>query len=560
MKKKIVICSNAYPPNFIGGAELIAHNHAKTLKKLGHDVVVFTGDTQVQVFGKRHSLRRDTYDGLTVYRIYLTPQDYQSDFINFTHKKVEEHFKKLLDSFSPDIVHFHNIIGLSVGLIHIAKHKGIKTILTVHDHWGFCHKNTILKRSEEICHDYRCAECMSIIPDEDCKNIPIRMRKDFIAIQLSDVDAFISPSQYLAEAYIRAGIPKEKFNVIWYGINVQQFAHISKTPMNRRIRFTFVGYFGRHKGIHILLNALPFVGNYDLFEVNLVGDGELMADLKQQVKAMGLNDLVKFWGKSNNIEKAYCETDIFILPSIWPENQPVTITEAMASRLPVIASDVGGIPELVKDGKTGYLFEVGNAKDLAQKMSEFILHPDRIKTFGENGYKEIINNTFENQSDKILQVYNEKVLDQVKQPREEMLIACIGKRVNPQCAQTMNSFLNEEQQCIFRFVMSDWVQKDQFRMLKLLWVVDEEINQKDIIIGLTNKLPLLVPEANEKLKNLCRERNCGLYYRDAVEAKACLEYLINNDTERVAMGQNGFKNYYAHGSLYVEGNSPNRTF
>jgi glycosyltransferase involved in cell wall biosynthesis len=494
MKKKIVICSNAYPPNFIGGAELIAHNQAKTLKKLGHDVVVFTGDTQVQVFGKRHSLRRDTYDGLTVYRIYLTPQDYQSDFINFTHKKVEEHFKKLLDSFSPDIVHFHNIIGLSVGLIHIAKHKGIKTILTVHDHWGFCHKNTILKSSEEICHDYRCAECMSIIPDEDCKNIPIRMRKDFIAIQLSDVDAFISPSQYLADAYIRAGIPKEKFNVIWYGINVQQFAHISKTPMNRRIRFTFVGYFGRHKGIHILLNALPFVGNYDHFEVNLVGDGELMANLKQQVKAMGLNNLVKFWGKSNNIEKAYRETDIFILPSIWPENQPVTITEAMASRLPVIASDAGGIPELVKDGKTGYLFEVGNAKDLAQKMSEFILHPDRIKTFGENGYKEIINNTFENQSDKILQVYNEKVLDQVKQPREEMLIACIGKRVNPQCAQTMNSFLNEGQQCIFRFVMSDWVQEDQFRMLKLLWVVDEEINQKDIIIGLMNKLPLLVPE------------------------------------------------------------------
>jgi hypothetical protein len=97
-------------------------------------------------------------------------------------------------------------------------------------------------------------------------------------------------------------------------------------------------------------------------------------------------------------------------------------------------------------------------------------------------------------------------------------------------------------------------------MKKYLWVVDEEINQKDIIIGLMNKLPLLVPEANEKLKNLCRERNCGLYYRDAVEAKACLEYLINNDTERVAMGQNGFKIYYAHGSLCVEGNSPNRTF
>ena len=71
---------------------------------------------------------------------------------------------------------------------------------------------------------------------------------------------------------------------------------------------------------------------------------------------------------------------MLILPSIWPENQPVSITEAMACSLPVIAARMGGIPELVEDEKTGYLFEAGNPKDLALKMSAFLADP--FKNFG----------------------------------------------------------------------------------------------------------------------------------------------------------------------------------
>jgi len=127
MRLKILMCCNAYPPNFIGGAELIAHEHAKILKKLGHNVAVFADDGHIG--GKRYSIKQDTYEDIPVYRVSLTSQDYQPEFINFTHKEVEENFKCILDDFSPDVVHFHNIIGLSVGLIHIAKSRGVKTCL-----------------------------------------------------------------------------------------------------------------------------------------------------------------------------------------------------------------------------------------------------------------------------------------------------------------------------------------------------------------------------------------------------------------------------------------------
>src|SRR5581483_8470924 len=203
MKKKVLICCNVYPPNFIGGAELIAHYQAKTLQQRGHHVAVFAGDLQSK--GERHSLKCEEYDGLLVYRVCLHLIDHQAEFMNFFHQRIEQHFETLLNEFSPDVVHIHNVIGLSVGLIRVARRKNIKVVLTLHDHWGFCHKNTLLKLGTEICGDYRkCAECLPFVKDEDGNQVPIRLRRDFLAVALRSVDVFISPSRYLADAYIRA--------------------------------------------------------------------------------------------------------------------------------------------------------------------------------------------------------------------------------------------------------------------------------------------------------------------------------------------------------------------
>src|SRR5208337_832744 len=117
----------------------------------------------------------------------------------------------------------------------------------------------------------------------------------------------------------------------------------------------FIGYLGEHKGVHVLINALRRIDKRRM-TLNIAGDGALMDTYRQQVRSLGLEDTVKFWGKVADIERIYAQTDVLILPSIWPENQPLTIIEAMSSGIPVIASDIGGIPELVDDGIDGYLF------------------------------------------------------------------------------------------------------------------------------------------------------------------------------------------------------------
>lgn len=406
MSKTVLICSNIYPPQIVGGAELIAHYQAKLLHQRGYRVIIFAGENDPGY--ARYSIRCEQYGELIVFRVSLRPEDYQLDALNFSHPAVDRHFDILLDWLAPDIVHMHNITGLSAGIIQVARSKSVKTVLTLHDHWGICYKNTLIKRDHEICVDYtRCAECLPFISDETGRRIPIRMRQNFVKLQLSGVDVFVSPSLYLAEVYARAGVSIEKIRVIWNGVDVARFSSLAKRPSDGGIRFTYIGHFGSHKGIEVILDALMLIPKTHKLSVNLVGGGELADHIRGRVRGLGLEAIVKFWGRVDNsqIEGVFRETDVLILPSIWPENQPVSITEAMAARTPVIASDIGGIPELIIDGYNGYLFQPGSAKELAKKMMELAINPDRIQTLGENGFKIIRDKSFDRQLDKICSVY-----------------------------------------------------------------------------------------------------------------------------------------------------------
>jgi len=539
MGRTVLICCNVYPPDFIGGAELIAHSQAKELQRAGFEVAVFTGD--IRETGKRHSLRREEYEGLPVYRVRLTAEDFDPQSVNFTHRAVEEHFKAVLKKIAPDIVHFHNLVGLSVGLIHIAKKQGMKTVLTLHDYWGFCFKNTLLKNNNEPCRDFtRCSECREVIPCQDNRNIPMRMRQDFIAMQLEEIDAFISPSQYLADQYVVAGLPREKIQVIWNGVAVEKFSKIAKVPDPDHIRFTFIGYFGTHKGIHILLDALGYLEHAQDIAINLIGGGELFSWYADKAREKKL-DGVKFWGKIQNIEEAYAHTDVLVLPSIWPENQPVTITEAMAAHIPVIASDCGGIPELIENGKTGFLFAPGNAMDLAAKMDAFVHHPGKMQLFGDAGYNKIKNFTIQTQVQKIIDLYNRTMGKRSTDTHHPPLIVCHGNRVDPACAAAIGLSSKTVIPRNILFLMSDWLADDQIREGALLWIVDECEDISALHSCLRYALPLLVPEKKKEFKTICEKLHGCMVYQDCLDAGEVINYLLQHEQAWRMMIQNGTK-------------------
>lgn len=537
---RILICSNIYPPNFIGGAELIAHYQAKQLVAAGHEVQVFTGDTSPG--GHRYAMRTTVYDGLTVHRIRLEGMDYHSNFVNFFHPRVEQHFSQCLTTFHPDVVHCHNIIGLSVKLLCIAREFGAKVVLTLHDHWGFCFKNTIMKEEGIACSDYsRCDECQPCIDDVGNRRIPMRMRQDYMRLALGAVDAFVSPSQYLADTYVAAGLPPDKIHVVWNGIDVDKIAAIDRKSSGGVLRFSFFGYFGRHKGVHTLLSALPLLKDRQRVRINLIGDGDQILVYKQQLRENGCANLVKFWGKLDNTQvgSAYAKTDVLVLPSIWRENQPVSITEAMACGIPVIASNMGGIPELVQDGVTGFIFEAGNPADLAEKMDRLIADPVLVKNLGRNGQERIRKNSFARQVEKVVTIYREGAASSTSSVMiDPTVIVCSGQQIYESCHEAIGilpHYLGDSQPC---FVMAEWLTQAQLQQASLAWLVDDSFSPADVGKLAGRGLPLLVSERNATLVAMCRKYRCGLYYHDAHEAASCIAYLLTHPSERATIARN----------------------
>lgn len=536
----IIICSNAYPPNFIGGAEIIAHNQAKELKKKGHNVIVLAGDTYSNK--RQYEVYTENFEGIDIYRIRLNSENFDNNFINFKNKEVEDVFLKIIDKYNPDVVHCHNIIGLSLGIIDIAKNIGIKTIVTLHDHWGYCYKNTILKSNGKLCDDFsKCYECKKYIMDNGNK-IPIKARSDYFKFILDKVDVFISPSKYLADSYIKAGIPKEKMNVIWNGIDINRYINIEK-KVSSKLRFTFVGHFGKHKGVITMLEALTYIKDIDKIQINLVGDGEEKNSYINFAKKNNILKNIKFWGKVPNseINKVYEETDVYFIASIWPENQPVSITEAFICKIPVIASKLGGNIELIEDKKEGIFFEPGNAKDLAKKLEYFIENPELISKYGINAYKKMSEFSFESQVDKIIEKYEEETIN--TQRDEKLTIAFYGSNMLNIVVKRIYSDL--------QILKIEWINEWNFKDLDIIIVLDENNVEIEFIKKIMKyKNTLIVPEKNVALKDLMIEYNCGLYYIKQENIYKYLEYLIKNKREREILQCNAYNSIFNLNKLH----------
>ena len=530
--RRVIVCTNFYLPNFIGGAELIAHYQAKQLAAMGLEVRIFTGEVSCE--RPRYQLSEEEYGGLTVHRISLRPEDYDRDEVNFFHGEVEDRFDSLLGRFNPDVVHFHNILGLSVGLVPLAKTRGILTVLTVHDHWGYCYKNTMIDNDGTFCVEPGdCSKCVPVVFAEG-KNIPIRMRQDYIRLMLEYVDVFISPSRYLADSYLRRGIGHGRFHVIWNGINVEKFVNITK-KQSEKVRFTFVGLLGEHKGIKIFLKALSLLKDEDEIFFNLVGSGPLLDYSKEYVRSIGCERKVRFWGRIDNsqIGDVYEETDVLLLPSVWPENQPVTITEAMASGIPVIASDAGGIGELVENGRTGLLFEPGNAQHLAKSIKTFVQNKESIKEYGEEAAKRMARNTFSSQVREILTLY--RTASRSK-PSDTASVLVLGENIAPVFQESL-SFLRDVNGPRPFFVHIDWL-NNMPENGHIFWVVGQEKPEHVLELAREHGLALLVPADGGALMDYCRRQKCGLYYEDPLEAAVCLEYLLSHENICRTMGDN----------------------
>ncbi len=197
----------------------------------------------------------------------------------------------------------------------------------------------------------------------------------------------IAPSYFLRNQLIQAGIPVDRITVIYPGINLDNLKRSEgamgfSAPLRNGHEVFTVGFLGRltrEKGVEVLLNTLISTGSVAV----IAGTGPEENSLKKLAKENGIGNRVKFLGEVADKQKFFSQIDCLIVPSVEAESFGLVIIEAMAAGIPVVASRIGGILEIIEDKKTGLLFEPGNKTELAEKIQFLLKNPKKAKIIKE---------------------------------------------------------------------------------------------------------------------------------------------------------------------------------
>jgi glycosyltransferase involved in cell wall biosynthesis len=381
--RSLLVVSNVFPPQIIGGAEIVAHRQALAFKDLGFDVAVVTLLNTWDA-GDRPGLTIDEVNGLRVFRILAKPLGLDR---NYCRPEIEPYFHSVLRLVRPDIVHFHNLPGLGAGLIPVARASGARVIVTLHDTWGFCLRQTLMRDGLKMCANFtECDVCMPSVPGLVGERVPVRLRRDYVRWCLEHAHRLVSPSAAMRHYYEAAGFPAALFELVSNGSDLAAFVPRQRKP-GRQVSFLFAGTLAEHKGVRSLFEALEILLSDEAlagrWEFVLGGEGPLASDLRSRLEQGKLRPPVQSAGfiKREAIAAAYDHADVVVIPSIVPENEPVTLLEAIASGAAQIGARIGGIPELIDEERSGFLVPPGDAAALAAAMRRMIIEPRLVEAF-----------------------------------------------------------------------------------------------------------------------------------------------------------------------------------
>jgi glycosyltransferase involved in cell wall biosynthesis len=360
IRMHVMLCYSIYPPIQAGGAELIVAYLAEGLAARGHRVTVVTtcgpamepyptemrnGVEVVRFFppNRYWLFDRQGRGGLDKLRWHLR---------DAWNTAAGQRLRAIIGERRPDVIHCHGVEGFSPVIWRIGRALGIPVVHTAHDYYVICPRALLLTRNLEICAS----------PQLAC-----RVRAAWYLRCARAIDLFCSPSQFLLDQHIAAGLPTPRRAVVPNGIPTVVHDRASREQPGGALRILFAGRLTPEKGVRVALQAMQHLPPSLGVELTIAGKGALEAEVRAACTA---DARIVYAGYLSGAEKerAFARADCLLLPSLWYENAPVVILEAAAYGLPVVGSRIGAIPEFVRDGVNGLLFETGNPADLARVL------------------------------------------------------------------------------------------------------------------------------------------------------------------------------------------------
>ncbi|MGB9814107.1 MAG: glycosyltransferase family 4 protein [Thermovenabulum sp.] len=353
---RILFINVLYAPFIGGGAEIILKNLVEGTHDMGHEVKVLS-------FWDKDD-KEEIIDGITVYRakipnVYLPYGKIRQPFLrrrlwhildiyNPISKKI---VLKQIRDFKPDIISIHNTQGWSCSIWDAVSEYNVPAIQVLHDLYLLCPTNMF--KNNVICKK-QCLTCKLM-------RLPCKLKS-------SNIKAVVGVSNFILNKLLSYGyfrdVPIKK---VIYNSRKLSSVIVERKTDPRYVNFGFIGTLAPNKGIEVLLRAYHKIKkpNYKLF---VAGAGK--QDYEEYLKSKYKDVSIIFMGRVEPRD-FFEKVDVTIVPSIWYENLPGVVYESFTFGIPVIGSDIGGIPEMVTEGVNGMLFDPYKKGDLEEKLLKF---------------------------------------------------------------------------------------------------------------------------------------------------------------------------------------------
>lgn len=361
--------SGMFAPFFGGGAEYSSFNLAKWLARQGHDVGVLT-----TVPTPQDVMDGEMYEGLRMWRIHM-PRPYSIHQRGKAWQKpiwhLQDHFDpanrriaaRVFDAFKPDFINMHILQGIGLNVIKEVAARNIPALYWQHDLGLVCLKRSMFANGQNCTH--QCALCK------------VSCRYQANLVRKMGRITICSPSQANLDR-IGQYFPLEEFQTrATLNANAYPVPTAVRTDSAEALRLLYVGRLDVTKGIDLLLDACEALAKKHRFTLTIVGGGPDEAKLRARAQSY---DWCRFTGlvPQSEVSNHMAQSDLLVIPSIWPENSPGVVIHALTMGLPVLGSDKGGIPELVEHDKNGLLVPPGDEPKWREALDRILNEPAEL--------------------------------------------------------------------------------------------------------------------------------------------------------------------------------------
>jgi len=407
---RVVLAVHAFPPRSTAGVEVYTLRLARALIGRGHEVTVLTAVHDLAA--EPYALRRRRHEDVPVIEI-----------VNVHHRGTLEatYEDAALDvagaavfaELRPQCVHFQHLLNLSAGLVSAARKAGARTVLTLHDYWLSCPRDGLRMREDlavcAVMDHHVCARCLSgspyLVPplqrglagavrgvglgrllhrlhdvapaategvlrllrrtapsDPEVLAAEMDTRASALRRAVVDLDLVLAPTAFARDRAVEFGVPESKTQVVPYGV-LREPAR--PRPAGRRRRFGFIGTLAPHKGVHVLVEAFRGVADPEI-TLDIHGSLTVQPSYVDDLRRAAEGDArIRFHGPfaEGGQEAALARLDLLVVPSVWWENSPLSVLEALGAGVAVVASRTGGVAEIVPEG-AGLLVPPGDVAAL----------------------------------------------------------------------------------------------------------------------------------------------------------------------------------------------------